>query len=126
MALPALPKHFSTYVYIGVLNTLIHWGAFLALRGGFSLKQAPSNLFAFVVAATFSFHANARYTFGRTASLSRYLAFLSFMAVLSFATGWLGDWLAMPGWLTLLVFSAVSLILGYGYCSRVVFRDRTK
>ncbi|WP_017902471.1 GtrA family protein [Pseudomonas asplenii] len=121
-----LPKNFSTYVYIGVLNTLIHWCVFLALQAGMALSQASSNLCAFAVAATFSFHANARCTFRRAASLPRYLAFVAFMAVLSFTTGWLGDQLTMPGLLTLVVFSAVSLVLGYCYCSLVVFRDKTK
>ncbi|QXI31631.1 GtrA family protein [Pseudomonas vanderleydeniana] len=118
----ALPKNFSTYAYIGVLNTLIHWCAFLVLHTGMAFSQASSNLCAFALAATFSFHANARYTFRRTASWPRYLAFVGFMAMLSFSTGWLGDWLAMPGLVTLLVFSAVSLVLGYCYSSRVVFR----
>ncbi|KPA93268.1 GtrA family protein [Pseudomonas sp. RHF3.3-3] len=126
IALRALPKNFSTYVYIGVLNTLIHGCVFLALHGGMAFSQATSNLCAFAVAATFSFHANARYTFRQAASLPRYLAFVGFMAVLSFTTGWLGDWLTMPGLVTLVVFSGVSLVLGYCYSSQVVFRDKAK
>ncbi|NWB27683.1 GtrA family protein [Pseudomonas gingeri] len=118
----ALPRNFSTYAYIGVFNTLIHWSIFLALYSVMSVRQSIANVCAFAVAATFSFHANARYTFKRTATPIRYLSFIGFMALLSFATGWLGDWLALPGVVTLAGFSAVSLVAGYLYTRYVVFR----
>jgi len=124
MAVCVLLKHFSTYVYIGVLNTLIHWGVFLTLHSVLSVRQAASNTCAFVVAATFSFYANSRYTFKQTATWARYLSFIGFMAFMSFLIGWLGDWLAMPGIVTLVVFSGVSLVVGYFYASYVVFRGK--
>jgi len=123
MAVCVLLKHFSTYVYIGVLNTLIHWGVFLTLHSVLSLRQATSNICAFGVAATFSFYANSRYTFKQTATLARYLSFVGFMAFMSFVIGWLGDGLALPGIVTLVVFSGVSLVVGYCYASYVVFRS---
>ncbi|WP_248746283.1 GtrA family protein [Pseudomonas sp. MWU12-2037] len=122
MAVCVLPKHFSIYVYIGVLNTLIHWGVFLTLHSVLSVGQLVSNVCAFAVAATFSFYANSRYNFKRAASWARYLSFIGFMAFLSLAIGWLGDELAMPGIVTLFVFSGVSLVVGYFYASYVVFR----
>ncbi|WP_248797137.1 GtrA family protein [Pseudomonas sp. MWU13-2105] len=124
MAVCVLLKHFSTYVYIGVLNTLVHWGVFLMLHHFLSVRQVVSNVCAFAVAATFSFYANSRYNFKRAASWARYLSFISFMAFLSFIIGWLGDGLAMPAVVTLIVFSGVSLVVGYFYSSYVVFRGR--
>ncbi|WP_248802702.1 GtrA family protein [Pseudomonas sp. MWU13-2100] len=117
-------KHFSTYVYIGALNTLIHWGVFLTLHGIMSVRQVVSNVCAFVVAVTFSFYANSRYNFKRAASWPRYLSFIGFMASLSFIIGWLGDGLAWPSVVTLFVFSGVSLVVGYFYSRYVVFRGK--
>jgi len=122
MAVCVLLRHFSIYVYIGVLNTLIHWGIFLTLHSVLSVRQVFSNVCAFAVAATFSFYANSRYNFKRAASWARYLSFIGFMAFLSLAIGWLGDESAMPGIVTLVVFSGVSLVVGYLYASYVVFR----
>lgn len=122
MAVCVLLKHFSIYVYIGVLNTLIHWGVFLTLHSVLLARQLVSNLCAFAVAATFSFYANSRYNFKRAVSWARYLSFIGFMAFLSLAIGWLGDELVMPGIVTLVVFSGVSLVVGYFYANYVVFR----
>ena len=43
-------------------------------------------------------------------SLGRYLLFMTCMGGLSVAVGWLGDHLHMPGIVTVLVFSLVSLV----------------
>ncbi|WP_371917170.1 GtrA family protein [Pseudomonas sp. QS1027] len=67
MAVCVLLKRFSTCVYIGVLNTLIHGSIFLTVHGVISVRQSVSNICAFAVAATFSFYANSRYTLKRTA-----------------------------------------------------------
>ena len=66
-----LEKEFASYVLIGLFNTLIHGVVFLALHTGLVLNQAYSNLCAFAVAVTFSFYANARYTFNAQRSWSR-------------------------------------------------------
>lgn len=124
MAVCVLLKHFPIYVYIGILNTLIHWGVFLALHSALSFRQGVGNVCAFAVAATFSFYANSRYNFKRAVSWGRYLSFIGFMAFLSFIIGWLGDGLAMPAVVTLIVFSGVSLVVGYFYSSYVVFRGQ--
>ncbi|WP_218179720.1 GtrA family protein [Pseudomonas gingeri] len=121
MAVCVLLRYFSTWIYIGILNTLIHWGVFLTLHNVLSVRQVFSNVCAFAVAATFSFYANSRYNFRRTASWSRYLSFIGFMACLSAAIGWLGDRVAMPSVVTLVVFSGVSLVVGYLSASYLVF-----
>ncbi|KIH81705.1 GtrA family protein [Pseudomonas batumici] len=117
-------KGFSNYLSIGVLNTLIHWTAFLIFHSLLSISQALSNLGAFALAATFSFYANARYTFRAQASTRRYLLFILFMGVLSLAIGWGADRLMMPGLFTLMLFSAISLVVGFLYSKQIVFRER--
>ncbi len=117
-------KGFSNYFSIGVLNTLIHWTAFLIFHSMLSISQALSNGGAFALAATFSFYANARYTFRAQASLQRYLLFILFMGFLSLLIGWTADRLMLPGLITLLVFSTISLVAGFFYSKQVVFRER--
>lgn len=113
---------FSRYLGVGVINTLLHWGVFLLLHLGLSLNQAWSNVSAFLVAVTFSFFANAAYTFQARATPLRYVLFTVFMGALSVAVGAAADWLSVSPWVTLVVFSTLSLIIGFGYSQWVVFR----
>ncbi|WP_095145337.1 MULTISPECIES: GtrA family protein [unclassified Pseudomonas] len=116
-------RGFSRFASIGLLNTLIHWTVFFVLYGLLGLRQAPSNLAAFCLAVTFSFYANARYTFQRRATLPRYLLFVTFMGALSFGVGYGADHWRLPGLLTLMVFSAISLVCGFLFSRFLVFRE---
>jgi putative flippase GtrA len=114
---------FSKFVSVGFLNTLIHWSTFLVLHVmGFS--QALSNLAAFCLAVSFSFYANAHYTFKARATGSRYLQFVGFMGLLSLCVGYAADRLALPGLITLIVFSTISLVCGFFYSKCFIFRER--
>lgn len=115
---------FGKYVSIGVINTAIHWLVFFLMLYGATLNQAYSNFIAFMVAVTFSFFANARFTFKAAASKQRYMFFVSFMAILSFATGFFADKFSLQPIITLIVFSLISLVLGFLYSRFVVFRER--
>jgi putative flippase GtrA len=117
-------KLFAKYATVGVLNTGLHWLVFTLLHAGFDLDQARSNLGSFCVAATFSFYVNARYTFRASATGLRYVLFMGFMGLCSWLVGYVGDVLHLPPLLTLVAFSAISLVLGFGYSSFVVFRTR--
>ncbi|HEK1689518.1 translocase [Pseudomonas putida] len=115
---------FYRYGLIGVGNTLVHWAVFFLLHQGTGLGQASSNLLAFTVAASLSYYLNTRFTFTLVPSKARYLAFMSGMGCLSLSMGALADWAGLSPWLTLLIFSAVSLIVGYSYSHAVVFKRR--
>ena len=117
-------KGFSSYTVIGVANTLIHWQLFFVARSAFGLSQATSNLLAFCVAASFSFYANALYTFAMPTSWARYLLFMLSMGGLSLAVGWLADRWQLPGMVTVVVFSVLSLVCGFLLSRWVVFRER--
>lgn len=117
-------RRFSRYGLVGIANTLVHWLAFLVLHFALALSQALSNLAAFAVAASLSYFANARFTFGAQPSGRRYLLFLLGMGSLSLAVGAVSDWARLSPWLTLVTFSAVSLIVGYGYSRCVIFGPR--
>ena len=116
-------KLFAKYFSVGVVNTLIHWVIFAGLVYLLSMSQAVSNLIAFCAAVTFSFFANARFTFKAKATSSRYLIFVCFMGALSLITGWAADKLALPPLFTLVTFSAISLVCGFLYSNFIVFRS---
>ena len=116
-------KGFSRYTVIGIANTVIHWQLFFVLRTAFELSQAFSNLLAFCVAASFSFYVNAIYTFAMPASWPRYGLFMLCMGGLSLGVGWLADRWRLPGLVTVLVFSLLSLVCGFLLSRWVVFRE---
>jgi len=113
---------FFSYALVGLANTLIHWQIFFVLRVAFGLDQSMSNFIAFCVAASFSFYANALYTFEARLSASGYVLFLCVMGTLSFGVGYLGDRWRLHGLLTVAVFSLLSLVLGFLFSRFVVFR----
>lgn len=84
-------KIFAKYTSIGVLNTLIHWVVFGVCIYGLSTTQALANFAGFVVAVSFSFYANARFTFKASTSTLRYMLYVGFMGTLSAAVGWAAD-----------------------------------
>lgn len=79
---------------------------------------------AFAVAASLSYRLNAHFTFGTSPNRQRYLMFVAGMGVLSFLTGMLSDLAGLSPWLTLLTFSALSLVAGYCFSQTVVFRRK--
>lgn len=115
-------KIFSRYVSVGVLNTALHWVVFLCLIKWLGTSQAVANFSAFCVAVTFSFFANSKWTFKAETTFIRYIIFVVFMGFIAIATGWLADELDIPGLVTLVVFSLISLVLGFIYSKYVVFR----
>lgn len=113
---------FARYFSVGIVNTLIHWIVFGTLVYLFSTEQAAANLIAFIIAVTFSFFANAKFTFKKKATRKRYIAFTIFMGVISYLTGYVADkFNAMPI-ITMVVFSAMSLVLGFFYSKLFVFK----
>ncbi|MHB0776538.1 GtrA family protein [Halomonas sp. WWR20] len=115
-------QRFSRYLGVGVINTLIHWAVFLLLHMAWGFDQAASNVMAFAVAVTFSFFANAAFTFQVRATSVRYALFVIFMGGVSLGVGWLADRLMLSPWVTLVAFSALSLVLGFIYSHYIVFR----
>ncbi|WP_318363288.1 GtrA family protein [Enterobacter sp.] len=116
-------KLFAKYASIGVLNTLIHWVVFAICIYALHTSQALANFSGFVVAVSFSFYANARFTFNASATTMRYMLYVGFMGSLSAAVGWAADRCGMAPIVTLVVFSAISLVCGFIYSKLIVFRD---
>lgn len=117
-------KQFSKYFSIGILNTLVHWGVFSLCYFIFELNQSTSNVLGFITAVIFSFYMNAKFTFKQSASFARFISYTSFMGILSYLVGYLADTISMPALLTLLIFSAISLVCGFLYSKLIVFKEK--
>lgn len=121
-----LAVRFTRYISIGLLNTALHWCVFFMSYYWLALSQAASNLAAFLVAVSFSFFMNARFTFQRQATTARYVLFVGFMAGLSYATGYVADRVSLLPLLTMIIFSAISLVAGFAYANYIVFHKRDR
>lgn len=116
-------KLFYRYAGVGVINTAIHWLTFAFLFSGLHASQALANLGAFCFAVTFSFFANAKWTFSSEATTLRYMLYVFFMGAIASAVGWAADKCTLNPLITLIVFSAISLVCGFIYSKCIVFRE---
>ncbi|WP_395303164.1 GtrA family protein [Pectobacterium polonicum] len=88
-----------------------------------SLNQASSNLISFSTAVTFSFFANAKFTFKARPTTKKYIVFVIFTGMISFICGSISDYYNINPLVTLIEFSGISLVLGFLFSKYVVFRD---
>lgn len=116
-------KLFAKYTSIGVLNTLIHWIVFGICIYGLHTNQALANFTGFVIAVSFSFFANAKFTFKAYTTTFRYMLYVGFMGTLSAVVGCAADRCELPPLVTLVTFSAISLACGFFYSKFIVFRE---
>lgn len=110
------------YLSVGIINTLIHWSVFyIFLLFGF--KQSQSNLIAFVIAVTFSFFVNGIYTFNSNVSFLKYVMYVVFMGGLAVSVGYFSDKIKLPSIFTLIIFSIISLAVGFLYSKFIIFKE---
>lgn len=119
----ALIQLMVRYGLVGIVNTLVHWVVFFSLYTLLEWSQSYSNVIAFFVAVTGSFFLNAAFTFKRAVSMKRYVLFTLFMGCLSFLTGMVSDVNALSPWLTLVIFTAVSFVIGFIWSKFFVFKS---
>lgn len=118
-----MPSFFK-YLIVGIFNTAIHVAVFAALQAAGN-DQVFSNLVAFIVALSFSYIANAWFTFRVPVSLMRYCVFVAGMGSLSASLGHLADSRSWPPPLTVGLFCLISLPLGFVF-SRWVFTEKRR
>ena len=114
---------FLRFAIVGILNTAIHWAIFALCISLLDFKQSMSNLAGFMVAVTFSFFTNAKVTFASPVSISRYVRFTLFMGMLAYGIGFIAERFSAPPVFTLIIFSGVSLVLGYLFSRNFVFQE---
>ncbi|WP_114193445.1 GtrA family protein [Edaphovirga cremea] len=120
-----MSKLFTQYMTIGILNTLIHWVTFaICIKNGQS--QSLSNFIAFCVAVTFSFFANARWTFSAEATTIRYMMYVFFMGMIATLIGSYADRLQINPVATLVLFSGISLVCGFLYSKYIIFSEKNE
>ncbi|EZG44239.1 translocase [Escherichia coli O26:H11 str. 06-3464] len=114
---------FTKYMSIGVLNTLIHWVVFAFCIYVIHTNQVLANFAGFVIAVSFSFYANAKFTFNASTTTLKYMLYVGFIGTMSAVVGWAADMCGLPPFVTLVIFSAISLVCGFVYSKFIVFRD---
>ncbi|WP_167356490.1 GtrA family protein [Pseudomonas lurida] len=114
---------FKRYATVGVLNTAVHWLVFLLTFYVIGFEQSVSNFIAFCVAVSFSFVVNARFTFKRQATGVMYVVYVVFMGGLSLLVGAISDLFQFIPLMTLVVFSVVSLVVGFLFSKFIIFRE---
>ncbi|QXE11509.1 MULTISPECIES: polysaccharide synthesis protein GtrA [Pseudomonas] len=117
-------KGFPALTVIGIADALIHWQIFFVLCSAIGLTQAASNFGAFCVAAAFSFYVNLLYTFDSKTWVLGYVLFIALMGGTSFGIGAIADTRDWGGLLTVTVFTALDLMLGYCFFRFVLFRGQ--
>ncbi|PQJ66279.1 GtrA family protein [Photobacterium angustum] len=116
-------KLISKYSLIGVFNTIIHWASFFILYSLIT-NQSISNFIAFLIAVSFSFFANAKFTFKSKVTYKKYISYTLFLGFLSFFVGKFSDINQISPIITLIVFSMISFLVGFIYSNYFVFKDK--
>lgn len=114
--------NFKKYFHVGVLNTLIHWGVFYIIYH-FTQQQSLSNLCGFLLSVTFSYFANAKYTFNSEIYLNKYLLYVLFMGSMSYSFGYIAQKMNLPSLITLISFSAFSFFVGFIFSKKFIFKN---
>ncbi|MBY7783444.1 GtrA family protein [Vibrio fluvialis] len=116
-----IKKRFTKYVSVGLVNTVVHWLSF-ALIYSLGISQSVANFSAFLIAVTFSFFVNARFTFKSSVTSRKYLLYTAFLGALALLMGKISDMANFYPLMTLVAFSATSLVLGFLFSHYVVFK----
>ncbi|MGK3199110.1 GtrA family protein [Enterobacter ludwigii] len=117
-------KLLTKYASVGVLNTAIHWLVFFLLCQVVGSSQAIANLSGFFAAASFSFFANAKFTFKKRPTGYKYVSFVFFMGALSYLTGMAADAISLRPIFTLIAFAPMSVLIGFLFNHLVIFRGK--
>ncbi|MDU2406859.1 MAG: GtrA family protein [Acinetobacter junii] len=112
---------FVKYVFIGLLNTVIHWIVFYWLYI-LNVKQYLGNFIGFCCAVIFSYIMNAKYNFQSKQSLKKFSLFFCLMSTLNLGMGGLADYLNLLPFFTLVVSSGLSFFVGYIVSKYFVFK----
>lgn len=114
-------NNFKLYTLIGVLNTGLHWCIFFILQY-FGFLQSTSNTIAFIISASFSYVMNSKFNFKKEMNGMRYLFFIIGLGLISFYIGHIADRISLNVIFTLIIFSLVSLVMGFLYSKFLVFK----
>ncbi|MCS6411451.1 GtrA family protein [Klebsiella pneumoniae] len=114
---------FTRYFSVGIVNTAIHWLVFITAYYMFDTSQALANFGAFCIAVTFSFFANAKWTFDSEATTIRYMMYVFFMGAMASSIGWMGDTMNFKPIATIILFSGISLVCGFLFSKFIIFKD---
>lgn len=114
--------NFIKYVFFGVFNTIIHIIVFLIFYYMYEVRQALSNLIAFLVSVNFSYFMNLKYNFSAKYSLKKNISFIFLMGLVSYGVGCISDQSQINPYITMIFFSFISLVFGFALSKYFIFK----
>lgn len=112
----------ARYALVGIVNTIVHWFIFFICLYFIVSSQAICNSVAFLISVTVSFFLNAHFTFKAHTNVTRYILFTGFMGIISFTTGFIADKVSLSPFLTLIIFTILSFMIGFIWSNYWVFK----
>lgn len=113
-------RQFITYCLIGLLNTAIHFLAFILF-----LKIVPyqtiSNLLGFCLGLCFSFFMNSYFTFKEKPNVKKFIKMVLTSGGLAFFFGFLGDSFQFSPFVTFGLYIIINPIIGFLLTKYYVF-----
>lgn len=116
-------KQFITYCLIGLVNTGIHFFAFLLFLNLIGL-QAIANFLGFTLGLLFSFFMNSCFTFKKRPSFVKFLKMALTNGGLAFLFGFLGDCFEFRPLLTFGLYISINPVLGFLLTKYFVFSSK--
>lgn len=113
---------FLRYLNVGFINTSVHFFVFYLLIK-FDVEQDFSNLLSFFTATSIGYFLNRKFTFGSNQSNVRYFWYVFFMGGVSYFVGFVNKMLNFQPIYSLLIFSLLSLFVGYNF-SKFIFKGK--
>ncbi|WP_415044006.1 GtrA family protein [Cedecea neteri] len=89
----------------------------------FSVNQAAANFIAFAVAVSFSFFANAKFTFKSQPRIRGCFLFATFLSFMSLLVGKTSDYYNIHPIITLIDFSFFAFFCGFFFSKFVFFKE---
>lgn len=114
--------NFIKYILIGFFNTILHISIFFTMYLFFNLSQSISNFIGFFIAVSFSYFINSKYNFKSQYNIKKYLYFVLLMGLISFVIGFISDQNQINPFITMIIFTLISLILGFFLSKYYIFK----
>lgn len=115
--------NFIKYVLIGFFNTILHISIFFTMYLFFNLSQSISNFIAFFITVSFSYFINSKCNFKSQYNIKKYLYFVLLMGLISIIIGFISDQNQIPPFATIIIFTLISLTLGFFLSKYLIFKS---
>lgn len=125
-------KEALSYLFYGVLTTLVNWGVFQVLNDTFSVNWEYANVIAWIAAVVFAYITNRKYVFKSISpNIIREFLFFTQLRFLSLLLDMLAmyiliEMITITPFMSKVITGILVLILNYIFSKKIIFKDRRK